>query len=227
MKKFGFTLAEILITLGVIGVASALTAPTISNFVPDRNKVTVLNIYQGLTSLNNMLLGNEAIYYQKPIYNKNKKKFEYDCYGLGCTYPPLDTEHNDYQGLGKYTGLMIKYLSKAETTNPNRASVLFKCHNKAMCKIETSYSTADDNKRVLNARVTIMLIDQKNKCHYSSTCSNPDQFRFYIDTFGSVKPADPLSEAYLRNQLNMSRKKEDFALAKKFKNENKTYTWDL
>ena len=31
MKKFGFTLAEILITLGIIGVVAALTAPTLVN----------------------------------------------------------------------------------------------------------------------------------------------------------------------------------------------------
>jgi prepilin-type N-terminal cleavage/methylation domain-containing protein len=29
MKKFGFTLAEILVSLGIIGVISALTMPTL------------------------------------------------------------------------------------------------------------------------------------------------------------------------------------------------------
>ena len=29
MKKFGFTLAEVLVTLGIIGVVAALTAPAL------------------------------------------------------------------------------------------------------------------------------------------------------------------------------------------------------
>ncbi len=224
MKKFGFTLAEILITLGVIGVASALTAPTISNFVPDRNKVTVLNIYQGLTSLNNMLLGSETIYYQTPRYVADTNSFMHNCYGFGCTDKPLDSEHSSFSGNGKYVGLVVKYLSKSGES-ASGTSKTFKCHNKASCTINSKKSTASDGYNIVNSQFTIKLNDGKNNCHYSSTCPNPDQFRFYIDTFGSVKPADPLSEAYLRNQLNMSRKKEDFDFAKK--NENKTYTWDL
>ena len=192
MKKFGFTLAEILITLGVIGVASALTAPTISNFVPDRNKVTVLNIYQGLTSLNNMLLGSETIYYQTPSYNPLTDTFEHNCYGFGCTDKPLDSEHSSFSGDGKYVGLVVKYLSKSGES----ASGTFKnftCHNKASCTIESKKSTASDGYSIVNSQFTIILNDRKNDCYYSSTCPNPDQFRFYIDTFGSVKPADPLS----------------------------------
>lgn len=48
MKKTGFTLPELLITLGVIGVASALILPAISNIMPDKNKIMVLNAYSYL-----------------------------------------------------------------------------------------------------------------------------------------------------------------------------------
>ena len=48
MQKTGFTLPELLITLGVIGVASALILPAISNIMPDKNKIMVLNAYSNV-----------------------------------------------------------------------------------------------------------------------------------------------------------------------------------
>ena len=42
MKKFGFTLAELLITLTIVGISVALVAPAVSNIMPDANKAKVL-----------------------------------------------------------------------------------------------------------------------------------------------------------------------------------------
>ena len=39
MKKTGFTLAELLITLVVIGIISAITLPAINKLMPDKNKI--------------------------------------------------------------------------------------------------------------------------------------------------------------------------------------------
>ena len=56
MKKFGFTLAEVLITLGIVGVVAALTAPAL--VVSSRNasnaarlSVTVSNLENALTTM--------------------------------------------------------------------------------------------------------------------------------------------------------------------------------
>ena len=48
MKK-GFTLAELLITMGIIGVIAAILAPAIGNLMPDSNKGKVLKVYNALT----------------------------------------------------------------------------------------------------------------------------------------------------------------------------------
>jgi len=46
MKKLGFTLSEIIVTLCIIGVVAAITAPLIENLVPDKNKMMVLKYYK-------------------------------------------------------------------------------------------------------------------------------------------------------------------------------------
>ena len=48
MKKSGFTMAELLITLTIIGVTAALVIPAVMKMSPDKYKVRVLNIYNDL-----------------------------------------------------------------------------------------------------------------------------------------------------------------------------------
>ena len=43
MKKIGFTLAELIVTLSIIGVSAALITPALSDLLPDRNKIKVLS----------------------------------------------------------------------------------------------------------------------------------------------------------------------------------------
>ena len=56
MKKFGFTLSELLITVGIVGVVAALTAPAVSNIMPDRNKMMFMKNYKELTTITEKLL---------------------------------------------------------------------------------------------------------------------------------------------------------------------------
>ena len=62
MKKFGFTLAEVLITLGIIGVVSALTMPNlIANY---QKKVWVTQLKKDVNFLANnikLLFANEGV----------------------------------------------------------------------------------------------------------------------------------------------------------------------
>ena len=49
MKKTGFTLAELLITLGIIGVIVAILVPAVNNAMPDENKAMYLKTYDTLS----------------------------------------------------------------------------------------------------------------------------------------------------------------------------------
>ena len=62
MKKDGFTLAELLIALGIIGVAAALITPSLVNIMPDRYKIRVLQYYAAICTANQELLDDSATY---------------------------------------------------------------------------------------------------------------------------------------------------------------------
>ena len=82
MKKQGFTLPELLITLAIIGVAAALLSPVFSNIIPDKNKVMILKKFNAIQNINNEILNNKEMYYSKAVAFDQNLTIE-SCAGLG------------------------------------------------------------------------------------------------------------------------------------------------
>ena len=80
MKKIGFTLQEVLISMAIVGIVAALTVPAVMNMMPDETKTKYMKAYSALTSITNDLLSDNTIYWT-----------EYDnagvqrCIGMACT----------------------------------------------------------------------------------------------------------------------------------------------
>ena len=62
MKKHGFTLSEVLIALGIIGIISAIGLPLINNARPDKNKVTYLKAYDSLNEVVRSITSTSSLY---------------------------------------------------------------------------------------------------------------------------------------------------------------------
>jgi len=78
LRKTAFTLAEVLITLGIIGVVAALTIPTL--MVNHRRKVTATRLKQSYNILYNAIKASEAengswLYWDAPEQGGNTKEF--------------------------------------------------------------------------------------------------------------------------------------------------------
>lgn len=65
-KKHGFTLPEVLITMGVIGVLSALLIPTIVAVKPNKNKVMMKKAYYLLEQSLTDVINDDSIYPYNP-----------------------------------------------------------------------------------------------------------------------------------------------------------------
>ena len=63
MKKFGFTMPELIITLAIVGVAAAVAAPVIGNLMPDKNKLKAIECYNLVNAATEEFLSDEGIYY--------------------------------------------------------------------------------------------------------------------------------------------------------------------
>ena len=87
MKKQAYTLAEVLITLSIIGILAAVLVPLANKFKPDKNKAMFLKTYDTIVKAVRELAGNTTIY---PLvddkYSYIKAPLAY-CF-LPCCWPP-------------------------------------------------------------------------------------------------------------------------------------------
>ena len=100
MRKNGFTLAETLITLGIVGVAAALISPSMSKLIPSREKMEFMECYKQITSALPAIdfSPKEENYKYDPI----TKKIIVDCHGLDCV-DKLGEEIQKASGAKNYT----------------------------------------------------------------------------------------------------------------------------
>ena len=106
MKKRGFTLAELLIVLGITGVVAALILPAINGLMPDKTKVMYLRVYDELSKNIKQLASDSSIY---PVCLESGSE------SIGCSdHPLLNTtkpinkrfDDSDYEGNKKLCKLL-------------------------------------------------------------------------------------------------------------------------
>ena len=215
MKKQGFTLAEVLITLGIVGLAAALLTPVIGNAIPDKNKTQILKIYGSIANATEGMLSNKALYYgDQAKYDATKGKAVADCSGFACQQQPLQEPYNksDYTGTKKYGMLLADSLggTKVKSSGTEESAVTnFETKGGVVWQVETSEQGY--------SKILVDLNGEKGKnCVYDkSSCPKPDQFRFYVHKNGATYPGDALMVAYLSNPLKLNDKKKDLLVASK------------
>ena len=194
MKKNAFTMAELLMAIGIIGVISAISIPVISGIIPDADKAKVIKYHNNLVKYTSDLLDNRGIYYE--INN---------CIGLECEGQPVTAPFNNardaqiYGGNAKYENL-IEYMMGIDNNN------------------ELADGSSWTITRVRSGQYTISVdldgADRGNTCSFSNNCPNPDTFIFRVDRLGVFTPGDALTDAYLANQTVLNRKRDDKNLAR-------------
>ena len=195
MKKFGFTLSEVLVALGVVAVLAAITAPILGNIMPDKNKIQVLKVYKTVSDINDMMLSDPSLYPGRSS----------DCEGLECTEFPYGInytlqEQSYYWGCNKYRTLLKRNLDIIEGAELDKEE--FTTGDGIKWKVEYDSDCS--------LFITIDLDSSSNSvnCAYSDNCKTPDQFTFYVDKLGTVIPNDALAWSYLTNP-KVNNKKAD------------------
>lgn len=202
MKKQGFTLVELLLVLGIIAIIAAVAAPALGNLMPDKNKVKVLKTYKVINDLTQDLLHDPGIY---------------ECPKLSCGEAPQREDFDQAKGPAKFSYWFTQRMDIAKSYWEGISHSDFGTH-KFTTKDGMYWFISVSN---INGNIEILInVDGKEaqdsgkSCSYSSSCENPNQFKFVVDDNGNVWGNDPLTRAYLANPYKMNDKKNDFKAAK-------------
>lgn len=180
MKKHGFTLAEILITLSIIGIVAAVTLPGLNNNVNSRKVGPAL-----AKAVNTLENANRTA-----LIKENKRIIE----DLDLTYTAAEL---GISGDGKsYLNRVAKYLQgelQAKETFLAKDGVSYQMHYTNSNSFHTSSKRAQLPRNKYDGKYFDVLIDvngnnQPNK-------NGEDRFLVHIDNFGIVIPAGGIEAA--------------------------------
>lgn len=198
MKKFGFTLTELLLSMTILGVIGAVAVSSVNKILPDKDKAIVLKVYKTVSDINNEMFTNPSLY----IMDSSCTKI------LLCTAAPMDGKHSNCTGTDKYPYLLGSHLildnegaiSKTEGTE-NKYS--FTTEDgiawELTAKADGSYKIKIDTKR-----------GDRSACFFDSdSCQKPRLFEFDLSNGGVLSGSDNLTKAYLQNPSNLNDRKND------------------
>lgn len=221
MKKLGFTLSEVIIALGIIGVIAAITAPLLGSIIPDKNKVLVLKAYKTLTEINQEILNDPALYRQAQCFHPTLPGILVPCAGLGFVTQPLIAPYNDderYSGVTKYPFILASKLQIQGEIEADDTPIEFQTIDNVSWTVQDvaggGFTDPITGETLFGLEYAITIDingnEQEPNC---SECKNADIFTFSVDNNGKVSGGDRLCRAYIANPNKLNDKRADYAAA--------------
>ncbi len=223
MKKTGFTLAEALIALGIVGVVAALMLPMANKFKPDQYKVSYIKTYDSLVEAVSLAASNKRIY---PTINSDESREEYKniVYSDYPLYNTIGVENvfhgvNLTEGEQKFCEVLAYSFGadendiKCSVNDLSGTNYSFKSKTGADFIVKTTIKAPNSDKGDFKAEVIYDadgLKKGKNSL-YSADIKNPDQFKFVVYADGRVTPDDEKGRSYLTTRSNWKKIEDNMA----------------
>ena len=215
MKKKAFTIAELLITLGILGIIAAIAAPMLSNLRPDSNKILYLKAYDALVKDVKKMAEDRSIYPAKFAYNKTF--YDVSRYPLLNVKKSKNPSFKSYSGENKFGNILKDIMGGSGTYQK------FTTKNGYEWTVENAMPSGLGNKTGeigFSAKVTVDINgpdEGPNQVYKEGVNINkPDKFEFYITPSGAVIPVDAYGQMYIARRRELI-KKDDKAEIVKYK----------
>lgn len=224
MKKNGFTLTELLITIGIVGLVATLVTPALRNIMPDKYKFKVLDYYNLIDSAASDLLADKVLYNGLRVTGDVNEPFDRDCDGFECDMVPTTRYYDEHASItneNKFQVLMQEKLGIDRDTN------LYKDGSEWI--LRPAIEPQSIQGVVINEgeegyyHIFIDLEpDNPDSCQVSNNrvlgkkdaCSNPTQYSFIVDEYGNVSGRDLLTQVYLENATVTRSRRESLTEAR-------------
>lgn len=209
-KKFGFTLAELLIVLGITGVIAALLIGATKTLMPDKTKVMYLKAYDALARDIKDLGSNSTLY--PAVYEFNGSRLDTSKIPFVNNSQPLKPPFSSdarYSGDNKLCNVLA-YTMHAEG-NANCAATAYPATPSYTTRngmrwwiVPQRYNIDVDNHTAsyqTDIYVDVNSAKDSPNCMYGDNgCRNPDIFKFLLAADGTLVPADPQGQNYIKTR---------------------------
>lgn len=210
MKKFGFTLTEVLLSMTIIGIVAAITAPTLINLMPNNEKVQTLKYQKLISEINTELLNNRTLY-RKPQFDlDNTAQYLSEIYEYSTDV--IGPDKAEALNKNKYAYLLMEKLEGFEDFTDNE--------NTKYDEDEVIFKTADGYVWTVNSenntpKSVIIDIDANNTTNAYGSQDNkyPTRFKFNIKPTGEVvcdENDDPITCRYLNCPYYVNNRNHDY-----------------
>ena len=182
-SKKGFTLAEVIIAVGVIGVMAALMATTLHQAKPDQTRFMYLKAYDGLKEAVILMGENEDLFNKEFTIEDvlyKSKQFPF----LDTTAPrDIDYDNEEYCGKLKFAKLLMVALKgeDEETSNDDNSYTFKSGPGNYTWKVTPHGSLGPDP----NVEGLFNGIAQEIQLTIGN--NNKDQFRFCVQPDGNIE----------------------------------------
>ena len=204
MKKKAYTLAEVLLTLAIIGVLATVTIPLVGHIKPDKNKMLYHKAYNTLAANVHKIAKDISLYDKHMTGNGNI--YNVSRYPLYNMEKPSNPKYSGNQGYSKL-GNIIKDLMQGEGTYKE-----FKTKNGMIWRIDDTYVYENQGDIISYTRVEVDVDGKDNgPNHYyepNKFTGKPDTFVFYITASGEIIPGDLCGQLYMKQRKDYKRKKD-------------------
>lgn len=215
MKKSGYTLAEALISLGIIGIIAAILLPLINGIKVNEEKVMYLKAHDSVINIVKNLAKNSREYNICKDINAEES--------ANCSKVPLFNTQKSFSnpdavGDEKLCRLMADALngkdvacssevypaasySDSTVFNPPSFVTQNGMRWRVSPQIQTNFIGTERGQFEAAIYVDVNGSEKGKNCLYDSVnCTNPDIFKFLVGANGDVVPADAKGVSYLGNR---------------------------
>lgn len=223
MKRRAYTLAEILIALGIVGILAAVMLPMVNKYKPDTTKVLYLNTYDALAETISDMASNGA------YYTEDNGVFLFSQYPFANLDDYVDSTNERHRiagGRNKFCRVLAENFNIINETNElncdNNLMVntgagfrpSFTHKNGVEFMVGTNTNAPRQNNNIYQTDIVIDIngVDNGENCVYRNDCQKPDRFTFKVSADAEFLPTDEMGIRYLETRTNLKYKKvEDYA----------------
>ena len=202
MKKFGYTIAEALIAMTIVGIIAAIMVPMVNKFKPNTNKIMFLKTYDTIVDILDSVMYNKQIYPSTGVDGATN----YD-YSLAPLYNTSSANLDDTEIRNIDNKICDVIAWAMEVKNP-ACNIAFQANSyeaRFVNKHGVGFDvrTAKTGVTSYYTSITIDVNPDGENCFYdANTCPNPDRFALWLFANGEILPGDRMASAYLNTRSN-------------------------